>query len=128
VIDLLARAERLPELLAADTHLQRRGRFTNVPFLLGFGDTDYHADIRNGTFSAFVRGPQMMRSWRFALRGDAEAWAQFWQPVPPPDFHDIFALTKFGRFRLEGDLQPFLCNLLFFKDLLALPRKAGGQA
>jgi hypothetical protein len=63
-----------------------------------------------------------MRSWRFALRGTAGAWRGFWAPVPAPGDHDLLALAKRGRLRLEGDLQPFMANLLYFKDLLAAPR------
>jgi hypothetical protein len=126
--ELIARAEGLPELLAADAHLRHRGRFTNVAFLMQIGDAQFHADMRNGSLVSFTRGPLLMRSWRFALRGDADAWSKFWQSCPPPNFHDILALTKFRTFTLEGDLHPLLSNLLFFKDLFALPRSTGPRA
>jgi hypothetical protein len=128
VKDLLARAERLPELLAADPHLQHRGRFIDAAFLLEIAGTPYHAVLRNGALTSFTRGPLLMRSWRFALRGTAEAFENHWQNVPPPGFHDLLALTKFGHARLEGDLHPLLSNLQFFKDLLALPRSLGDAA
>ena len=90
------------------------------------GDAPFHAELRDGVLVHFAQGPALMRPWRFALRGDAQAWERFWRPCPPPDFHDILALTKFKRFQLEGDIHPFLSNLLFFKDLFALPRNPGG--
>ena len=121
--DVLARAERIPALLAMDPHLIFRGRFLTCGFLLGIGDAQHHIELRNGVIESLTRGPSLMRSWRFALRGDEEAWERFWAPIPQAGFHDILALTKAGRFRLEGDLYPFLSNLLFFKDLLSLPRK-----
>jgi hypothetical protein len=64
-----------------------------------------------------------MRSWQFALRGDAQMWEEFWKPLPAAGFHDLFALTKAKRLVIEGDLLPFMRHLLFFKDLLALPRQ-----
>jgi hypothetical protein len=67
-----------------------------------------------------------MRSWRFAFRATPEAWAEFWQPVPRPGWHDLLSLTKRGAATLEGDLHPFLANLQFFKDLFALPRGGFG--
>ena len=30
--------------------------------------------------------------------------------------------------RLEGDIKPFMTHLQYFKDLLALPRRARGEA
>ena len=49
------------------------------------------------------------------------------QPVPPPGFHDLIAMLKVRALRIEGDQHPFMANLRYFKDLLALPRaRAGG--
>ena len=43
----------------------------------------------------------------------------FWSPQPPPGFNDIFALFKRKLQRIEGDLHPFMANLLYIKDVLA---------
>ena len=43
-------------------------------------------------------------------------------------WHDLLSLTKRNEAMLEGDIQPFMTNLQYFKDLLALPRKSGGAA
>ena len=69
-----------------------------------------------------------MRSWTFGIRATASAWRRFWQPVPEPDWHDLFALTKRGAAIIEGDLQPLMANLQYMKDVLAAPRRlrAGG--
>ena len=120
--DLIARAQHLPDLLARDAHLRHRARHLACSFRLQIGETPVHVELRNGAITALTQGPLLMRSWQFALRGDAQAWELYWQPVPPPGFHDILALTKAKRFVLEGELHPFLSNLLVFKDLLALPR------
>jgi hypothetical protein len=66
--------------------------------------------------------PVLMRSWRFSYRATSLAWAQYWQPMPRPGWHDLLALTKRGEAVLEGDLHPFMAHLQYFKDLLALPR------
>ena len=50
-------------------------------------------------------------------------WEKFWQPLPPLGFTDIFALVKQKLMRVEGDLHPFMANLLYFKDVIAAPRK-----
>jgi hypothetical protein len=72
--------------------------------------------------------PVLMRSWRFAYRATPQAWTAFWQPMPKAGWHDLLALTKRGEATLEGDIQPFMANLQYFKDVLALPRAKAGAA
>jgi len=56
------------------------------------------------------------------MRATSRALAQYWQPMPRPGWHDLLALTKRGEAVLEGDIHPFMTNLQYFKDVLALPR------
>ena len=48
--------------------------------------------------------------------------------MPEPGWHDLLALTKRGAARIDGDLQPLLANLQYFKDLLATPRRLASEA
>lgn len=122
-VDLNACVEALPDLVNGDAWLVHRGRFLSVDFLIELGGRPFHVAIERGRIVRLDRGPLLMRPWRFAIRGDDEGWRQFWRKVPPPHFHDIFALTKHRGFRIEGDLHPFMANLLYFKDVLAAPRR-----
>ena len=117
------RFTRLPALLAQDTDLLRRGRWLSVDGRVDVGDEPFFLSIRDGALSAFERGARLMRSTAFAFRASDEAWTGYWKPVPDPGWHDLFALTKRRLASIEGDLRPFLQNLQYFKDLLALPRK-----
>ena len=117
--------EKLPDLVNADAALVRRGRLLTVDILLEIGPTPYYVSIERGRIARLERGPVIMRSWSFAIRGSEHAWRQFWQPFPPPHFHDMFALAKRGEFRIEGDLYPLMANLPYFKGVLAAPRKSG---
>jgi hypothetical protein len=121
--DLIARVEALPELVNNDAWLVLRGRFLSVDFMIELGARPFHLSIAQGRIVRLDRGPLLMRPWRFAIRGGDDGWRQFWLSVPPPQFHDIFALTKHAGFRIEGDLHPFMANLFYFKDLLASPRR-----
>ena len=120
--------EQVPHQLERDADLIRRGAFFDARFQVKIGDIPYDIIVAAGRIVLFERGPFVMRSWRFAVRGTAEAWAQFWQPVPPPGWHDLFALSKRGVLTLEGDLHPLMANLQYIKDLLALPRGAEERA
>jgi hypothetical protein len=120
---LSAMVERLPELVNGDQSLLRRGRYiTATDMMIEIGAQSYYLTIDQGRVANFQRGPAIMKSWAFAVRGAEEAWDKFWQPLPPPNFHDIFALAKQGAFRIEGDYRPLITNLLYFKALLAAPR------
>ena len=117
----------LPRLADAHPDLVRRGRFLTVECLFGTPAAPLHVSIEAGRITGIVPGPVLMRSWRFAYRATPEAWAAFWEPMPKAGFHDLLALTKSGAATLEGDLQPFIANLQYFKDLLALPRGSFGR-
>ena len=113
----------LPSLLDADQDLRRRGRWVSVECRVDIGDEPFFLSLDKGALAGFERGARLMRSSAFAVRATDLAWTQFWQPVPAPGWHDLFALTKRGAASMEGDLRPLLQNLQFFKDLLALPRR-----
>lgn len=125
---LAAVVDRIPDLVNGDAALVQRGRYTNADFLFEVGTIPCYVAVKEGRIAALQRGPALMRSWSFAIRGGAEAWRQFWLPEPPPHFHDIFALAKRGEFRIEGDFRPLMTNLLYFKGLLAAPRRLAMEA
>jgi hypothetical protein len=113
----------LPRLLAADADLLRRGGWLTVDCRIDVGDEPFFLSIRDGNLAALDRGPRLMRSTAFTFRATDEAWTNYWQSIPAPGWHDLFALTKRGAASMDGDLRPLLQNLQYFKDLLALPRK-----
>lgn len=115
--------ERLPELLEDDPDLLRRGRYLTVRCMVEIGSTPFYLSIMEGRLTTLERGPKLMQPWTFAVRATAEAWSRFWQPVPEPGWHDLFALTKRREASVEGDIRPFMANLQYFKDLLAAPRR-----
>jgi hypothetical protein len=114
--------DHLPEWVNADAALVRRGRYLSATFLVEAGETAWLVTVHEGRVTRVERGPFLIREWAFAIRASADAWRRFWEPVPAPGFHDLFALTKGGHARVEGDLQPLMANLRYVKDLLALPR------
>jgi hypothetical protein len=120
---LHAMVERLPALVNQDAALLRRGRHLDLDVLIEVGDVPFCVSIAAGRIARLDRGPLLMRSWTLAFRAPEDAWRKFWQPFPPPHFHDIFALAKRGQMRIEGDFHPLMANLLYFKDLLAAPRR-----
>ena len=117
--DIAALADRAN----ADPLLRHRGRFLNVRFLLAVGEAQWLVRITDGRVAEVCAGPFVMPGWDFALRAAAADWDAFWSPEPLPGYHDLFALIRFRRLRVEGDLHPFMANLFYFKALLAKLRR-----
>ena len=86
------------------------------------GDIQYLVTVDAGSIAKVEKGPFVMRSWRFAIRAAADVWARFWQPVPAPGDHDIFALLRKSEIAFDGDVRAFMANLLYYKLVLAAPR------
>jgi pimeloyl-ACP methyl ester carboxylesterase len=123
MLDPTAVFERLGELVNAEAALVRRGRFLSTSFLVEAGGASWLVTVADGRIARVERGPFRLRSWTFAIRASVEAWQRFWEPVPEPGWHDLFALAKRGVARIEGELQPLMAHLGYVKDVLAAPRR-----
>jgi hypothetical protein len=113
---------RLPDLVNQDTALVRRGRWLSNVFLVEAGTTQFLVHVDKGRLLSVEHGPFVMPSWSFAVRASESVWQRFWQPLPAPGDNDIFALRKTGEMSVEGNLQPFMANLIYIKQVLATPR------
>jgi hypothetical protein len=114
--------DTIARLVNADAGLIRRGRFVDTTFLIAIDDADTLIRIQDGRVTNVTPGPFITPDYSFALRASREVWEKFWQPLPPLGFTDIFALIKTRLMRVEGDIHPFMSNLLYFKDVIASPR------
>ncbi len=115
--------DRIASIVNADAKLIRRGRFVDTTFMIAIDTADTLIRVQEGRITSVTAGPFITPDYSFALRASREVWEMFWQPLPPLGFTDIFALVKQQLMRVEGDLHPFMSNLLYFKDVLAVPRK-----
>lgn len=114
--------EELEARVNANARLVHRGRYVDTRFLVEIGDVAWLVTIRAGRVVSVRRGPFVMPAWTFALRASQDAWARFWAPDPQPGWHDLLAMLKRRALRIEGDLHPFMANLLYFKDVMAALR------
>ena len=121
-MDVFAKIERIAELVNRDPALMRWGRHMNETFMVEVGNTQYLLTVRAGRIESVEKGPFVMRSWRFAIRAREECWARFWEKVPAPGWHDLYALLRRGDVAFEGDLRVLMAYLLYVKLVLASPR------
>ena len=120
--------EQIQDQVNADPALVHRGRWTSADMLLEIGDAGYVVAIRSGRIESVRPVALPVSAWDFAIRGTAEAWAEFWKPLPKPRHHDLIALIREGKMRFEGNLDLLMANLLYIKLVLETPRHAAGPA
>jgi hypothetical protein len=112
----------LAERVNGNAALVKRGRHVSCSMLIEAGDERHLVRIREGAVAEVAKGGLLMSNFTFALRAPREAWEKFLEAKPPPGFTDVFALQRKKLLRIEGDLHPFMANLLYFKDVLAAVR------
>lgn len=101
-----------------DEWLVHRGRFVNLVFMLQSGEKEWLIRIRDGAIDSLQAGPFVMPRWTFRLAAGSDAWQKHYAATPTPGYHDLMAMCKFRHLRIEGDQHGFMCNLLYFKDLI----------
>ena len=121
--DVRALMQALPELVNGNETLRRIGRYCSTEFLLESGDLSHHLVVERGRLEQVIPGPLRMRGWSFALRAESAAWERFWEPEPAPGYSDLFAMSRYGHLRIDGDVGPLLTHLRYVKEVVALPRK-----
>jgi hypothetical protein len=114
--------DTLAERVNGDQNLVRRGRHVTTTFLIAIDNADHLVRVAEGRIVSITPGPFITPNYSFALRASRDSWDKLWSPKPIPGFTDIFALVKKKLLRIEGDLHPFMCNLLYFKGVLAAPQ------
>lgn len=119
---------RLPQLVDDNPNLISRGRFLSTEFALVVGATPLLVRVEEGRVTSVARGPFLLRPWTFSITAAADTWLKLLKPVPDPGTHDLMALSKVGLARIEGNLQPFMANLQYIKDVVAAPRADPGSA
>lgn len=120
--------ETLKARAAGDALLARFGRDLDLALLVGDGDLDWLVEIERGVVVRVTRGPLIMPKTDLRLRAASETWARFLEPVPPPGYHDLFAMRRYRRIQIEGDIRLMSAYLFYIKQLFALLRPSEAKA
>jgi len=116
--------ETLPARAKGDALLARFGLDLECALLVGDGDTDWLVRVERGVVTRVQKGPLVMPKTDLRLRAASESWERFLERVPPPGYHDLFALRRYKRLQIEGDIRLFSAYLFYFKRLFELLRAA----
>jgi len=115
--------DKIADRVNTDANLVRRGRFVDTTFMIAIDDACTLFRVQEGRVTKVTPGPFITPDYSFSLRASRAVWEKFWQPLPPLGYTDIFALVKQKLMKVEGNLHPFMANLLYFKDVIAAPRR-----
>jgi hypothetical protein len=116
---------KIAGLVNGDPTLVRRGRYVDTTFMIVIDDAHTLLRVQEGRITHVAQGPFITPNYSFCLRASRSVWEKFWQPLPPLGYTDIFGLVKQKLMEVEGNLHPFMANLLYFKDVVAAPRREG---
>ena len=115
--------DQIATLVNEDAFLQRKGRFVSCVLMVESGGTRFRLTIRGGNIDSVETGCLIMARYDLLMRASIDTWSRFWEPVPAPGYNDLFALLKKRLLTIEGDVQPFMANLFYFKGMLEMPRR-----
>ena len=118
------RLAALPERVAGDAALLRRGRYLNTTCQLIIGDQSVLLRIIDGRIADVRHGASVASSAAFAIIGRPAIWRRFLAADPPPGDHDLFAFLKRKELRVVGDLHPLMSHLLYWKGVFVSLREA----
>lgn len=106
-----------------DTRLQEIGRHCSMTLLIQIEEDPWFLTIDSGCLVNLDQGPLHMRSSDIAICGPRSTWEKFFLPVPPAQFHDLFAMSSYFHVQVQGNQDLLREHLEFLKALLALPRQ-----
>ena len=124
--------DQIASLVNQDPWLQRKGRFVTTTLMVELSDEAaperYRMEVSKGRLAAVQHEAAdtprfIMPQYDLRLSAPRSAWMEFWKPLPRAGFHDLFALRKRRLLSIEGNLQPFMANVFYFKGLLEAPRR-----
>jgi hypothetical protein len=116
--------ERWQNRVNQDSVAQLLGRHFSANVMLEFGPHSYVVNFERGAITQVQHDLGAESTYQVALRAPVETWAKFVQPVPPPMYNDIIAMshTLHGRLKIEGDVKVLWQNLRAFAWDLDLMR------
>ena len=102
------------QALNDDVIVRRQIRYADTTFLVKAGDREWNLAFQNGKVAEAKNIEP-----KFKIVIDAEAWAAFSRPVPPPGFHELAAMAQFGRAKVTGDFTPLIRYYFSVRNVLS---------
>ncbi len=120
---LQERFESIQQQVNNDHGLVHRGRHLTANVKVFVGQAPYMLHIRRGEIQTISTQWPLFTTADLVIQATDEAWSALWEQLPRPGWHDLFALTKRGVMRIEGNSQVLFAHLQYLKDVFNTPRR-----
>ena len=111
-----------------DPELRLASRFFSKDILLVVGDSKCIIRVRDGNVTEIKLNPTFMNPWSFFIKGSAEAWQKFLQPIPPPTFTDLYGCMSRQHFELGGDIEAAFAHYWALTRMLDVLRELENES
>ncbi len=120
----LAWVEAFRDRVNNDTEMRLIGDWFSTAISLSFGDKRYVLRLDKGRITEIVAEPRLDTRAAFGFRAPLAVWQQYLQPLPPPLYHDVFAmLMRVPDFVIEGDSLRAMQNARALHRMMSLMRE-----
>ena len=100
----LAWLEAFRDRVNRDPEMHMIGQWFTTSIALSFGELRYVLHVDGGRIGDIVPNPRIDARAAFGFRAPMAVWQKFLEPMPPPLYHDFFAmLMRVPDFVIEGD-------------------------
>jgi hypothetical protein len=111
-----------------DQELSVIGEWFTTTFSVNFGAQRVAFKVNGGKIEEIVRDPRFDIRAIFGFSAPLEVWKKFFQPIPPPLYHDFFAMImRIPEFVLEGDGLVAMQNARALHRTMSLMRQVGAE-
>jgi hypothetical protein len=106
----------------SDPEFALAGRFLNSTMKLDMGDDPILLTFRDGKL-ANLSEATLFDSADVGIKGSAEDWREFLQPIPKPFYHDMFAAVVREGFEWSGDVVTMFAYYSAFRRMFDVMRE-----
>jgi hypothetical protein len=111
-----------------DPEFRLASRFFSKDILLVVGDSQCILTVRDGSVTEIKLNPTFMSPWSFFIKGSAETWQKFLQPIPPPTFTDLYGCISRQHFELGGDIEAAFAHYWALTRMLDVLRELENES
>ena len=118
----------LASAVNSDKELTAVGDNFTTNFVIVFGEERFSFHIKQGELVKVEENPRFDVCADFCFSAPEAVWLKFFSPIPPPLYHDIFAMImRVPEFSLEGNALLAMQNARCLSRFMYILREAGAQ-
>ena len=118
-------AKKYEDLTNGDETIKAMAKYYTCSFMFDMEKAKVIIEMHDGKVKNINTSPSPLDPYDFALRGSANTWKEFSQPVPKPMYHGIWSASFRKALKIEGTHLILMKNLRNFTVQFESLRKSG---